>query len=162
MRRHAIQPNLQYDLIYHPNKCGTHHHPHKSVPQNFSTEEIDYVRERIYITIRNMMRKRARNNIILFRPTPAVPNTIYVTIRSLISTTIIDFECLTQDQFSHFPASDFPIHQSTHYGTHTYAFRECRGTSHGNDFEYFALNNPWRPTNFLFTFSRTDSEKHGQ
>ena len=58
------------------------------------------------------MRKRAWNNIVLFRPTPAVPNTINVTVRSLILTTIIDIGWLTQDQFSQFPASDFPINQS--------------------------------------------------
>ena len=93
-----IHPKLQNDLTYHPEKSATHQEPDESVPQNFFPQLTDYVTERVRISIRNMMRKRARNSITLFLITPAVQNTCYVTIRSPIVITLTDNEWLTQHQ----------------------------------------------------------------
>ena len=72
--------------------------PQKRSPEFFpSTEALCDRTDTYHYT--DMMRKWAWNSINLILSTPAVQNTIYVTIASLIITTITDFQCLTQHQW---------------------------------------------------------------
>ena len=53
MRRQPIHSEIQYDLVYHPRKCGTHQEPHECVPQKLSPHQTCYVTEQIRSTTQN-------------------------------------------------------------------------------------------------------------
>ena len=86
-----IHPKLQYHLAYQPKNRGIYPETHKSVPQNFFPS-ADGLCD-------GTDTNRASNSIILFSPNPAVQNTIYVSIRSLIATTTTDIERPTQKKW---------------------------------------------------------------
>ena len=68
-------------------------------PHKFFPHRTVFVMKRMRNSIKNMMRRWDWKSIILFLPTSAVQNAIYVTIRSLIATTTADIECPMQHQW---------------------------------------------------------------
>ena len=98
IRRPLIHAKLHYNLTYCLKRNGTHQEPHESVRQKFFHQRTVYLTERIRVTILNLMWKWVCNSIILFQLSPAVQNTIFVSIRSLVVSTTTAIECLTQNQ----------------------------------------------------------------
>ena len=100
VQRHSIQLKFKYNPYYQLRKRGTHQEPHRSVPENFFLKRKNYVTQQIRMPTWNLMRKQARSNWTLAWPTPAVQNTFYVVIWSLIAMTIIDFNSWAALMFS--------------------------------------------------------------
>ena len=76
--------------MYQLRERGTHQEPHTGVPQKFFLKRKNYVTKQIRIPTWSLMWTQARNNQTIARPTPAVPNTTYVTTRNLIAMKITD------------------------------------------------------------------------